>query len=96
MCQLLDMSNPKEKAIWQQRRLDFFRYYAMKAGTNFSRGSHDEWNIVHLLNAKRLTHPDIYGPEDQIAVFFDGKQISPGSYPTPASPGYSINTISKT
>jgi len=90
VCQLLDLSNPKEKAIWEQRRLDFFRYYAIKAGVNFSRGSHDEWNIVHLLNAKRLAHPDIYGPEDQIAVFFDGKQISPGSYPTPAWPGYAV------
>jgi len=87
-CRLLDLSNPEEKAIWEERRLDFFRYYAIKAGTNFSRGSHDEWNVVHLLNAKRLKYPEIYGPEDQIAVFFDGRQIGPGSYPTPASPGY--------
>ncbi len=90
-CRLLDLSNPEEKAIWEERRLDFFRYYAIKAGTNFSRGSHDEWNIVHCLNAKRLAHPDIYGPEDQIAVFFDGKQISPGSYPTMAPPGYAVD-----
>ncbi len=94
-CQLLDLSNPAESAIWEQRRLDFFRYYAMKAGTNFSRGSHDEWNIVHLLNTKRLSHPEIYGPEDQIAVFFDGKQISPGSYPTPAWPGYAVSPMPK-
>jgi hypothetical protein len=91
LCRLLDLSDPKEKAIWEQRRLDFFRYYAIKAGVNFSRGSHDEWNIVHLLNAKRLANPDVYGPEDQIAVFFDGNQISPGSYPTPTSPGYAKN-----
>jgi len=84
----LDLSSPPERAIWHQRRQDFFRYYAIKAGTNFSRGSHDEWNIVFLLNAKRLAHPDIYGVEGQIAVLFDGYQVSTGSYPTPASPGY--------
>ncbi len=94
-CALLDLSKPEDHAVWQQRRLDFFRYYAIKAGTNFSRGSHDEWNIVQLLNAKRLVHPDIYGPEDQIAIFFDGKQISPGSYPTPAYPGYAVTAMPK-
>ena len=87
-CQLLDLSNPDQKGIWEERRLDFFRYYAIKAGINFSRGSHDEWNIVHLLNAKRLKHPDIYGPEDQIAILFDGKQVDPGSFSAYASPGY--------
>jgi hypothetical protein len=94
-CRLLDLTDPKEKAIWEQRRLDFFRYYAMKAGVNFSRGSHDEWNIVYLLNSKRLAHADIYGPEDQIAIFFDGKQISPGSYPTPAWSGYATSPMPK-
>jgi hypothetical protein len=84
----LDLANPHEKAIWQQRRRDFFRYYAIKAGTNFSQGSHDEWNIVHLLNAKRQAHLGARGVEDQIAIFFDGRQISPGSYPTQAMPGY--------
>lgn len=87
----LNLSNPKERAISHQRRQDFFRYYAIKAGTNFSRGSHDEWNIVFLLNLIRQAHPDIYGIEGQIAVFFDGRQISPGSYPTKAAPGYQVS-----
>ena len=88
VCRLLDLSNPAEKAIFELRRQDFFRYYAIKAGTNFSQGSHDEWNIVHLLNAKRIASPEIYGVERQIAVFFDGRQISPGSYPTQTALGY--------
>lgn len=92
-CQLLDLSKPAESAIWNQRRSDFFRYYAIKSGTNFSRGSHDEWNIVHLINTKRLAHPEVYGPEDQIAIYFDGKQISLGSYPTPAWPGYAVSPM---
>jgi hypothetical protein len=87
-CRPLDLTNPEERALWHQRRQDFFRYYAIKAGTNFSKGSHDEWNIVHILNSKRQDHAEIYGIEGQIAVFFDGRQISPGSYPTPAAPGY--------
>ena len=30
---------------WQRRRMDFFRYYGLRASANFSLGSHDEWNI---------------------------------------------------
>jgi hypothetical protein len=88
ICRPLNLSNPKERAIWHQRRQDFFRYYAIKAGTSFSRGSHDEWNIVCLLNAKRLEHQEIYGIERQIAIFFDGCQVNPSSYPTFAAEGY--------
>jgi hypothetical protein len=84
----LDLANLHDKGIWQSRRRDFFRYYAIKAGTNFSQGSHDEWNIVNLLNAKRQAHLGALGIENQIAIFFDGRQISPGSYPTQAMPGY--------
>jgi hypothetical protein len=88
VCQLLNLDDPKDKAIWLQRRQNFFRYYAIKAGINFSLGSHDEWNIVHLLNAKRLQYPDIYGVGGQIAIFFDGRQIDPGSYSVLDTPGY--------
>lgn len=88
ICRLFDLDNPQDKAEWLQRRQDFFRYYAIKSGINFSLGSHDEWNIVHLLNAKRQANPDVYGIGGQIAIFFDGRQIDPGSCNTLATPGY--------
>jgi hypothetical protein len=91
VCHPLNLANPQEKSMWQQRRQEFFRYYAIKAGTNFSIGSHDEWNIVRMLNAKRQAHPDVYGISGQIAVFFDGRQIDLGSYAMPATPGYATS-----
>ena len=93
-CRPLDLNNQKELAIWHQRRQDFFRYYAIKAGTAFSRGSHDEWNIVSLLNKKRQGHPEVYGIERNIAVFFDGRQVGPAQYLTFAAEGY--GRVSKT
>jgi hypothetical protein len=92
VCELLDLSNPEHKAIWQQRRTDFFKYYSIKAGTNFSLGSHDEWNIVRLLNQRRLENSDIYGVSRQIAMFYDGKPVPLGLYIAPASPGYQVQT----
>jgi hypothetical protein len=91
VCHPLNLASPQEKSMWQQRRQEFFRYYAIKAGTNFSLGSHDEWNIVRLLNAKRQANPDIYGISGQIAVYFDGRQIDPGSYAAPATSGYALS-----
>ncbi|PWU01657.1 MAG: hypothetical protein C5B53_02490 [Candidatus Melainabacteria bacterium] len=88
VCRPLDLTKEKERALWHQRRQDFFRYYAIKAGSAFSRGSHDEWNIVSLLNKKRLAHPDIYGIERNIAVFFDGRQVGPSQPLTFAAEGY--------
>lgn len=87
-CRPLDLANQEQRAMWHQRRQDFFRYYAIKAGTAFSRGSHDEWNIVCLLNTKRQAHPEIYGLERNIAVFFDGRQVGPAQYLTFAAEGY--------
>jgi len=91
----LNLGSQKEKTIWQLRRQEFFRYYAIKAGTNFSLGSHDEWNIVRLLNAKRQANPDVYGIPGQIAVFFDGRPIPIPTYSAPAAPGYEIKPVTK-
>jgi len=88
ICHPLDLNDPMQRSAWNQRRQDFFRYYAIKAGTSFSDGSHDEWNIVYLLNQKRLQYPDIYGIGGRIAVFYDGRQIDIGSYNSPVHPGY--------
>jgi len=81
---------------WNYKRLDFFRYYGLKAGVNFSLGSHDEWLIYGALNALRrnktrnaekfMVDGDV---GDQIAGFFDGGQIDPASSETAVSRGYS-------
>jgi hypothetical protein len=82
---------------WTYKRLDFFRYYGLKASVNFSLGSHDEWLIFRALNSLRrdktrnleklMADGDV---GDQIAGFFDGGQIDPASTETSVSRGYSI------
>jgi hypothetical protein len=85
---------PAEEVLlnqWEKGRNDFFRFYALKAGVNFSLGSHDEWNIWHLLNAgrvKNLSRREAIG--ELLPGFFDGKQITPGEYTVKAVTGYEI------
>ena len=71
--------------------VDFLRYYGLKAGVNFSLGSHDEWLIYHALNTLRrdkTRNPVKFMADgdvgDQIAGFFDGGQIDPASSETVA------------
>jgi hypothetical protein len=81
---------------WQMLRNDFFRFYALRASANYSLGSHDEWLIFQKLNAiRRAQRMDFEGRElggigDQIAGFFDGRQIDPASTEMALSPGYSF------
>jgi hypothetical protein len=62
-------------------RQKFIRYYGIRGSTIFSKGAHDEWNIVLGLNAKRTIG-------DYIAVYFDGKPIEPGDYQVTVAAGY--------
>lgn len=71
---------------WEQRRKDFFRFYALKAGMNYSLGGHDEWNIWILLNELRIEKK--YGIGDLIPGFFEGKQITPGDLSDKTMAGY--------
>jgi hypothetical protein len=82
--------------IWENRRIDFLRYYSLRASVNFSLGSHDEWLIFCHLN--RLRREATRAPEnfmfdgdvaEQIAGFFDGGQIDPASAESLLSHGYS-------
>ena len=66
-----------------EARRAFVRYYAMRASVVYSAGSHDEWNIVVRLNRRRALG-------DQIAVFFDGRAVSPPAMETEISPGYEV------
>jgi hypothetical protein len=77
----------KQQLDVENRRRDFFRYYAVKASAYFSKGSHDEWNIWQKLNALRVANPDL-GMGSQIAGYFEGLQVDPGAAETPISPGY--------
>ena len=68
-------------------RSAFRNYYALKASTTFSKGAHDEWNIVRALNERRRAH-DQFGIANQLAVLFDGMGIAPSSSEGGISEGY--------
>jgi len=78
----------KQDIEWERLRKEFFRFYAVRASANFSKGCHDEWNIWVELNKRRLADRD-YGLGEQIAGFFEGDQIDLGAVETAISEGYS-------
>jgi hypothetical protein len=64
----------------------FRNYYGLRASVAFSYGSHDEWNIAHLINDRRRGAAD-FGIADQLSVLFDGRPVTPGGYENPAASG---------
>ena len=88
-------AQPDLRSDWERKRLDFFRYYGLRASGNFSLGSHDEWNIFCLINEKRRRATVGPGHLDgdisvQLAGFFDGGQLDPGSTEMKISRGYAV------
>ena len=83
----LDLRDKADAEVWESKRKEFFRFYAVRASANYSLGSHDEWNILQLINAFRLASKE-YGMGEQIAGYYDGKQIAPGAAEMPISNGY--------
>lgn len=73
----------REVAANAERRRAFLRYYALRASSAYSSGAHDEWNIVVRINRKRPIG-------EQLAMFFDGRPLSPAEMETEISPGYEI------
>ena len=74
------MANREKKnadfRLWVNKdtnRSGFIRYYALRGSAAYSKGAHDEWNIVASINAKR-------GIGEEIAVYFNGEPIEPGDY----------------
>jgi hypothetical protein len=63
------------------RRREFLRYYAMRASSAYSPGAHDEWNTFVAINRRRPLG-------GQVAMYFDGRPLSPGEMETVVSPGY--------
>lgn len=85
------LEGKRERREWQRRRDDFFRYYTVRAGVNFSLGSHDEWNLWRLLNQLRRDASP-HGVSDQIAGFFEGIQLDPSATVTRTARGYEVVT----
>jgi hypothetical protein len=65
----------------------FRNYYALRASGAFSRGSHDEWNIVRAINERRRHANKKTGVVTQLGVFFDGTALSPAMLETSIAPG---------
>ena len=72
---------------WEELRKDFIRFYSLRAGATFSKGCHDEWNILILLNELRLKERGI---GSQIAAFFDSEQVPPSAAEGFIFPGYAV------
>ncbi|MGH6815234.1 MAG: hypothetical protein ACREC6_05995 [Hyphomicrobiaceae bacterium] len=68
-------------------RAAFRNYYALKASTTFSKGAHDEWNIVRIVNERRRANAGL-GIPSQIPVLFDGRGVTPADSEVPTSEGY--------
>lgn len=64
-------------------RQQFLRYYGLRGSSAYSKGAHDEWNIVMQLNKKRPIG-------DDIAIYFDGNPIEPGDFDDTTDVGYEI------
>jgi hypothetical protein len=64
----------------------FRNYYGLRASVAFSYGSHDEWNIARVINERRRGATD-FGIANQLAIFFDGRPVTPGGYENPAASG---------
>ena len=62
-------------------------YYALKASTAFSRGAHDEWNIVRVVNERRRNDAKL-GIANQLPVLFDGRGVPSAESESTVSEGY--------
>jgi hypothetical protein len=74
---------------WEVQRQDFLRFYLFRASANYSLGCHDEWNIWLMLNSRRRERQK-YGLSEQIAGYFEGRQLSPGAFESETSAGYAL------
>lgn len=90
----LSRMTPKEfepLEAWDATRREFLRFYLLKASANYSRGSHDEWNIWVLLNDRRFKASG--GDTGKLLpAFFDGRQVDPGASMVLAANGYGVVT----
>jgi hypothetical protein len=77
-----------EKAVQGGLTKSAFRnYYALKASSAFSRGAHDEWNIIRLVNERRRNDGRL-GIGNQLPVLFDGRSVPAADSEAAVSEGY--------
>ncbi|MGW4115232.1 hypothetical protein ACWEFJ_30525 [Actinosynnema sp. NPDC004786] len=86
---LLDPTRPGDALVYEARRRAFLVYYGTRASTSFSLGAHDEWNIHHRLNQARR-RDTAYGLGEEMAGFFDGRQLSLADTEHETHPGYEV------
>ena len=65
----------------------FGKYYALRASASVSRGAHDEWNIIRVINERRRNEQRL-GIPDQLPVLFDGRGVPAANSETVVSDGY--------
>ena len=65
----------------------FRKYYALKASSTFSKGAHDEWNIIRLVNERRRNDSAL-GIGNQLPVLFDGRGVPAADAESSVSEGY--------
>ena len=65
----------------------FRKYYGLKASSTVSKGAHDEWNIIRIVNERRRNDPKL-GVGNQLAVFFDGQGVPAAHVEAAVSEGY--------
>ena len=77
-----------KKAVDQGQitKAGFRNYYGLRASVAFSYGSHDEWNIVRLLNERRRGVAE-FGIANQLSIFFDGAPVNPGNFESVTASG---------
>ena len=76
----------KAVASGQVSKQTFRNYYALRASIAFSYGSHDEWNIARIINARRRGATD-YGLANQLGIMFNGAAAAPGAAEVPIANG---------
>lgn len=65
----------------------FVSYYAFRASATASKGAHDEWNILRLINEARRSDKT-FGIGNQISSYFDGKPVEVDDVESSVSVGY--------
>ena len=65
----------------------FRKYYALKASSSFSKGAHDEWNIIRLINERRRNDSRL-GIGNQLPELFDGHGVPAADAESSVSEGY--------
>jgi len=65
----------------------FVSYYTFRASATASKGAHDEWNLLRLINEHRRSEPK-FGIGDQVASYFDGRPVEVDDVESSVTAGY--------